>query len=70
MLAINWDNANKAGLFTEQDVVVLERDCQRQWEAQWNAKPERPTADRITIQNATKEQIQNALHKALVKGKK
>jgi hypothetical protein len=67
---VNWDNANRAGLFTDEHVDELDKMIAQQ--KRLLAKPitrVEQKEERITIRNATKEQLQNALHKALV-GKK
>jgi hypothetical protein len=64
-------NANSAGLFTDLDVVELDKRIEREAKAtkQMSKRPSK-TFTRITVRNATKEQVQAALHKVHFKNKK
>lgn len=66
--AINVLNANKAGLFTDRDILELEARIERERLAK-DASGKRPKKSfkRVTISNATQEELRNALHKVTFK---
>jgi precorrin-4 methylase len=66
---VNVVNANAAGLFCEND--LNEADEQLESAKRFAALPKPGRAkETVTIQNATKEQVQNALHKIAMRSKK
>ena len=64
-------NANAAGLFTDLDIIDLENRIGREKKAK-EQNERRPVKgfNRITIRNASKEQVQSALHKVHFKSRK
>lgn len=58
---INDLNAKQAGLFSDLDVVELDKRIAREIASRSIPKKERPFV-RVTVLNATKEQVQAALH--------
>lgn len=61
---INLDNSEAAGLFSDFDISELDKRIAREAKAREGTKKPKPFV-RVTVQNATKEQVQAALHKLL-----